>query len=261
MIKQYHPFHIITPRPWPILSALISWNIVSYILWRFSSNLKINFLLFNLILITTAFIWWTNIIKETTNQGTHFNTITKGLKLGIILFITSEVLFFFSFFWAYFHSSVSPNIEIGLNWPPNNIKPFNPINVPLLNTIILVSSGVSITWTHNEIIKSNIKNSNISLIITCVLGIYFTLLQTIEYTQAEFSISDSTYGRTFFVATGFHGLHVIIGTTFLIFSLNRIIKINSNNYRILGLEIAAWYWHFVDIVWLFLYISIYWWRY
>lgn len=261
MIKYFHPFHIISPRPWPILNAMISWNIVSYILWRLSTTIKVNFFLFSIIIITSAFFWWANIVTETTKQGSHFIIISKGLKIGIILFITSEVLFFFSFFWAYFHSRISPNIEIGLNWPPNHIKSFNPINVPLLNTIILVSSGVSVTWAHNELIKKNIKNSNYSLIITCVLGIYFTVLQAIEYIQAEFSISDSSYGSTFFVATGFHGLHVIIGTTFLIFTLYRITKIRLNTFRILGFEIAAWYWHFVDIVWLFLYLSIYWWRY
>ena len=261
MIKFYHPFHIITPSPWPILNAIVSWNIVSYILWRFSTNIKINLLLFNIIIITSAFLWWLNIIKETTEQGSHFFLISNGLKIGIILFITSEVLFFFSFFWAYFHSSISPNIEIGLNWPPIIINTFNPINVPLLNTIILVSSGVTVTWAHNELIKINIKKSNFSLTITCTLGIYFSILQTIEYIQAEFSISDSSYGSTFFIATGFHGIHVIIGTTFLRFMLYRTLKTNSNTNRIIGFEIAAWYWHFVDLVWLFLYLSIYWWSY
>lgn len=261
MIKYYHPFHIVTISPWPILNAIISWNIVSYILWRFSYHIKINFILINIIIIISAFLWWINIVKETTEQRSHSLLISNGLKLSIILFIVSEILFFFSFFWAYFHSRISPNIEIGINWPPIYINSFNPINVPLLNTIILVRSGISVTWAHNELIKINIKNSNYSLTITCILGIYFTILQTIEYIQAEFSISDSSYGRTFFVATGFHGIHVIIGTTFLSFSLYRNIKTKSNTHRILGFEIAAWYWHFVDIVWLFLYISIYWWRY
>lgn len=236
MIKYNHPFHIIPTNPWPILNAIISWNMVIYILWRLSHQIKMNFILF--IIITSAFSWWINIIKETTEQGSHSPLVSNGLKIGIILFITSEVLFFFSFFWAYFHSSISPNIEIGLNWPPKFINQFNPINVPLLNTIILVRSGVSITWTHNEIIKINIKNSFYSLAITCILGTYFTILQTIEYIQAEFSISDSSYGRTFFIATGFHGMHVIIGTIFLSFTFYRNMKINSNNFRILGFEIA-----------------------
>lgn len=261
MTKYYHPFHIITPRPWPILNAIISWNLVSYILWGLSSNINSTIITFMVIIIVIATIWWKNILAETTNQGAHFSKISNGLKIGIIFFITSEVFFFLSFFWSYFHSRISPNIEMGLNWPPSQIKAFNPINVPLLNTIILVRSGVTVTWTHNEIMKKNMKNSIVSLLITCIIGVYFTALQAIEYMQAEFSIADSSYGRTFFVATGFHGIHVIIGTTFLTYILYRIIKINSNTFRILGFEIAAWYWHFVDVVWLFLYLSIYWWSY
>lgn len=206
-----------------------------------------------------SFEWWKDLVRESKNQGFHNIKVINRLKIGIILFISSEVLFFFRFFWAYFHRRSRPNIEIGQTWPPFYINSFNPINVPLLNTIILLSSGVSITWTHHSIIN-NIKNQAVySLIFTVMLGIYFSNLQAIEYIQSEFSIADSIYGASFFIATGFHGIHVLIGTSFLIFILIRISKIDYSRTHIIGFEIAAWYWHFVDIVWLFLYLSIYWW--
>jgi len=181
------------------------------------------------------------------------------LKLGIILFITSEVFFFVSFFWGYFHRRLSPNIDIGQIWPPYFINSFNPINVPLLNTIILLSSGVSVTWSHHAILKNQMKKANFSLLLTVLLGLYFSLLQGIEYFQAEFCIRDSIYGSRFFIATGFHGLHVIIGSTFLLICYIRIKNFEFSSNHLIGFEAAAWYWHFVDIVWIFLYISIYWW--
>jgi len=232
-----------------MLSSVTIWNKRNFI-----QPLYISIILTSLI----AFNWWNDIIKETKNQGFHQLIVIKGIKIGILLFISSEVLFFASFFWAYFHRRTRPNVELGQNWPPIIINSFNPINIPLLNTIILLSSGVSITWSHHEILNNNKKKSNKRLIITVILGIYFSFLQGIEYIEAEFSINDSSYGSTFFIATGFHGIHVIIGTTFLIICLIRRIKKQININHLIGFEAAAWYWHFVDIVWLFLYISIYW---
>jgi cytochrome c oxidase subunit 3 len=171
----------------------------------------------------------------------------------------SEVLFFFRFFWAFFHRRLSPTIEIGIQWPPIGISPFNPFQVPLLNTIILLSSGFTVTWAHHAIIENNFSQAWQRLTLTVILGVYFTILQGIEYWEARFSISDSVYGSTFFLATGFHGIHVIIGTTFLAVCLIRLnIKHFSINHHF-GFEAAAWYWHFVDVVWLFLFITIYWW--
>jgi len=259
MKNKFHPFHIVTLRPWPIIRARLAWAIT--LIATINLNRKFN-LLTLIVLISIcrrAYFWWKDTTREAILQGFHQYFVTRGLKAGIILFILSEVLFFLSFFWAYFHSSISPTIEIGQEWPPYLVKTFNPINVPLLNTIILIRSGVSVTWSHHAIINNIKKESLISLITTCLLGIYFTILQVIEYIQAEFNISDSAFGSTFFLATGFHGLHVIIGTTFLITSIVRIAIINNPPNHIIGLEIAIWYWHFVDIVWLFLYSSIYWW--
>lgn len=181
-----------------------------------------------------------------------------GLKLGIILFITSEVFFFLSFFWAYFHTRLSPDIFIGQKWPCLGIQAFNPIGIPLINTIILLRSGVRLTAAHHFLIVGNLKKTNTYLMLTIILGIYFSILQWIEYEEACFSIADSIYGSTFFIATGFHGLHVIIGTIFLSICLMRRITQQFSSYHHFGFEAAAWYWHFVDVVWLFLYLFIYW---
>jgi len=249
MKNKFHPFHIVNISPWPIIRAIIAFCIVSTISVKLNSTINQTMLLIFILLILIAFFWWKDVTRESTTQGFHQNIVNLGLKIGIILFIISEILFFISFFWAYFHSRIRPNIEIGQNWPPSLIKTFNPINVPLLNTIILVRSGISVTWSHHAILLNLKSKSIIRLTITCILGIYFTILQAIEYIQAEFSISDSSYGSTFFIATGFHGIHVIIGSTFLLVSLIRLRHINNTSNHINGFEIAAWYWHFVDVVW------------
>lgn len=171
----------------------------------------------------------------------------------------SEVFFFISFFWRFFHSRLSPTIELGLVWPPKGISIFDPFKIPLLNTIILLTSGISITWTHHRLLKNNLIQRKLRLLITVILGIYFSFLQVYEYLNAEFSIRDACYGSTFYIATGFHGLHVLIGTIFLLICYFRLNFQHFSKDHHFGFEAAAWYWHFVDIVWLFLFISIYWW--
>lgn len=255
-----HPFHLVSISPWPVIISLsLINNLIIVISWFH----KFNYIILLTIPCTLIciFQWWRDVIRESTLQGSHTSKVYHGIRLGIILFILSEVLFFFSFFWAYFHSSLSPSIEIGQSWPPLGIIPFNPFDIPLLNTIILISSGLTITWSHHSILNNNFKERFLRLIITIFLGIYFSLLQLIEYIEAPFTISDSVYGSTFFIATGFHGLHVIIGTLFLITILIRIYSLHFSSNHHFGFEAAAWYWHFVDVVWLFLYISIYWWRF
>lgn len=260
MNKFFHPFHLVTVSPWPILTSL---SVINNLLITINWFNKINYIYIITIPCTLICIyqWWRDVIRESTFQGFHTFTVYKGLRLGIILFITSEVLFFFSFFWAFYHSSLSPSIEIGQCWPPQGIIPFNPYDIPLINTIILISSGISITWCHHSIINKNFPERKCRLLITIILGIYFTVLQAFEYFESAFSISDSIYGSTFFIATGFHGLHVIIGTSFLFICLLRIHNLHFSPIHHFGFEAAAWYWHFVDVVWLFLYISIYWWTY
>lgn len=259
MLKTFHAFHIVNIRPWPVLASFRAIIILLGLILIFIRLRKNLFLGGIACVIFIAFFWWRDIIRERLYQGNHSINVTIGLKVGIILFITSEIFFFISFFWSFFHSSLSPVIEIGSLWPPMIIFPFNPFIIPLLNTSLLLTSGVTLTWSHHRIFENNINQSYISLLLTVILGIIFTTLQWLEYKEATFSIRDSIYGSTFFVATGFHGLHVIIGSSFLVVCLLRIVSNHFSSNHHLGFEAAAWYWHFVDVVWLFLFISIYWW--
>lgn len=257
--KKNHPFHLVDYSPWPLISSLgLFTTIIGLIKW-FHLHEK-NLLLFRLIINSLIiYQWWRDIIRERTFQGLHTLKVTIGLRWGIILFITSEVFFFLGFFWRFFHARLSPRIEIGLEWPPKGIFTFNPLEIPLLNTLILISSGLTISWSHHAIIENNYTQSFQSLLITVILGLYFSFLQRYEYYQAPFSIRDRIYGSTFYITTGLHGLHVLIGTSFLLICLIRLYFNHFSTSHHFGFEAAAWYWHFVDVVWLFLYLSIYWW--
>lgn len=258
-MKKNHPFHLVTKSPWPILTSInIITILIGIVTWIHLKEIY-TIILGITITIICRILWWRDVTRESTFQGNHTIQVTKGIKLGIILFIISEIIFFISFFWRFFHSRLSPSIEIGINWPPKSIKTFNPIEVPLLNTIILLSSGISVTWAHQGILSNKFKKSNKALLITVLLGIYFSILQKWEYSQSQFTISDSIYGSTFFLLTGFHGIHVIVGTTFLLVCNIRCIIIHFSKKHHTGLETAAWYWHFVDVIWLFLYLTVYWW--
>lgn len=254
-----HPFHLVDNRPWPLTGSIGLISLTSGIVIWIHYNKNFLLIIGTIITILTIIQWWRDIVRESTFQGLHTKKVVKRIKLGIILFILSEVIFFSSFFWAFFHRRLSPSIEIGIQWPPLGIKPFNPINIPLLNTIILLTSGISITWAHNAIINNNLTKTLQRIFITITLGVYFTILQAVEYIEAPFTIADSIYGSVFFIRTGFHGIHVIIGTIFIIISNIRILKLHITKNHHVGFEASAWYWHFVDVVWLFLYISIYWW--
>lgn len=259
MTHQTHAYHIVNPSPWPLTGALSALLLTSGLVIWFHYNSTILLSLGLLANILTIYQWWRDIIREGTYQGHHTPIVQKGLRYGIILFIVSEVFFFAGFFWAFYHSSLVPTHDLGGCWPPTGITPLNPLEVPLLNTSVLLASGVSITWAHHSLIEGNRNHINQALLITILLGLYFTILQASEYFETSFSISDGIYGSTFFIATGFHGLHVIIGSTFLIVCLLRQLKFHFTSKHHFGFEAAAWYWHFVDVVWLFLYVSIYWW--
>jgi cytochrome c oxidase subunit 3 len=261
-LNQQHPFHMVTPSPWPLLTsfsilALTSSIIIYLHLWRNAGLLKIHFSF--LCLLFCIYRWFADVITEATFEGNHTKKVTKGLRFGMILFITSEIMFFFAFFWAFFHSSLIPSIHIGAIWPPHGIVILNPFGLPLLNTIILLSSGISITWAHRSILAGKHRDVTLSLAITIILGLLFTFLQAIEYIEAPFSFNSGIYGSIFFLATGFHGFHVLLGTMFLIVTLLRHIQFHFTKQHHFGFEAAAWYWHFVDVVWLFLFVSIYWW--
>nr|ALO64784.1 cytochrome c oxidase subunit III [Halictus rubicundus] len=259
-MSHHHPFHMVTLSPWPLMT---SWSILNLLLstiyWFNSSNF--NIMMFNLLMLfLILFQWWRDIIRESTMQGCHTLSVLKLLKFGMILFIISELFFFISFFWTYLHSAISPSIEIGMMWPPKNIIMFNPYDIPLLNSIILISSGFTITWSHNLLIK-NKKKSMMPLIFTILLGMYFSSIQMIEYMEAPFTFNDGIFGSIFFMSTGFHGLHVLLGIIFLSTSLIRMYLNHFSKIHHFHFEAATWYWHFVDIIWLILYILIYWWMY
>lgn len=259
MKKLIQPFHLVTLRPWPLLSSFrVIVTIIGLINWFNNFNYYL-FLYGNILIIICLVQWWRDVIREGTYQGFHSKKVVKGLKLGILLFIISEVFFFIRIFWCYFHIFLSPRIEIGRIWPPKNIQTFNPYQIPLLNTFILLSSGVSVTWCHYSILNKNNYERFFRLLITVILGIIFTIFQYKEYYERSFNISDSVYGSIFYISTGFHGLHVIIGSVFLLVNLLRIYNNNYSSIHHFGFEAAAWYWHFVDVVWLFLYLLVYFW--
>nr|BAM34439.1 cytochrome oxidase subunit 3 [Hemitheconyx taylori] len=259
MAHQAHTYHMVDPSPWPLTGAIAALMLTSGLATWFHTN-KPTLMALGLILVTlTAAQWWRDVIRESTYQGNHTTLVQKGLRLGMALFIISEVFFFLGFFWAFYHSSLAPTPALGCQWPPNGILPLDPLHIPLLNTTVLLASGVTVTWAHHAIMAGERPSAWWALFLTILLGTYFTTLQASEYWAVPFTIADNTYGSTFFVATGFHGLHVIIGTTFLLVCLMRQTFYHFTKTHHFGFEAVAWYWHFVDVIWLFLYISIYWW--
>jgi len=257
--RPLHPFHLVTPSPWPMFASFAAFIMtVGGVMYMHSYKLGGFTLAFGVVyLVLILSLWWRDVIREATFEGMHTTAVQRGLKMGVVLFIVSEVMFFFAFFWAYFHSSLAPAIEIGSIWPPAGIAVFNPWGVPLLNTLILLLSGVTITYAHHALTAGNRFYLVDGLAFTIILAIIFTCLQVYEYKTAPFNISDGIYGSTFFMSTGFHGFHVIIGTTFIAVCLARVHHFTTKHH--VGFEAAAWYWHFVDVVWLFLFVSVYWW--
>jgi len=254
-----NPFHLVEYSPWPLIGSFGAFFlVVGFVSWFHFFGLFCVFFGI-LIIILTIIQWWRDVIREGSYQGFHTFQVSIGLRFGILLFIISEIFFFFAFFWSYFHRRLVPTIELGSFWPPIGLVFLNPFSVPLLNTAVLLSSGVRITWSHHSIIENDRINGIYGLIITIFLGVYFTFLQVGEYFEACFRIRDRIFGSVFFVATGFHGFHVLVGRTFLMVCLIRIINFHFSNGHHFGFEAAAWYWHFVDVVWLFLYLCVYWW--
>nr|YP_004934894.1 cytochrome c oxidase subunit III [Ovatella vulcani]AEQ93848.1 cytochrome c oxidase subunit III [Ovatella vulcani] len=253
------PFHLVEFSPWPLLGSFSIFCMPVGLVYMVRGGDPSLLILGTVATTVIAAIWWRDVVREATFQGHHATYVATGLKMGVGLFIVSEICFFFAFFWAYFHSSLSPAIEVGSTWPPVGITTLETFQVPLLNTCVLLLSGVSVTWTHHSIEEGSHKSAVQGLSLTVALGVYFLFLQYGEYSETSFSLADSVYGSSFFMATGFHGMHVTVGAVFLSVCLLRLFFLHFDKSHHVGFLAAAWYWHFVDVVWLFLYVSIYWW--
>ncbi len=252
---------MVAPSPWPLFTSisLLSLTISGAFSMHYFFDIGIYFFLSLFILIYSMSLWFRDVIVEGTYLGHHTLAVQKGINIGVALFIISEVFFFLAVFWAFFHNAISPDVEIGSQWPPLGIQAINPFELPLLNTIILLSSGVTVTYAHHSLIEGNRSGTLYGLLYTIILAIIFTSLQAIEYTVSSFTISDGIFGSCFYFGTGFHGLHVIIGTIFIVVGLWRALAYHLTDNHHLGLEAGILYWHFVDVVWLFLYVFIYYW--
>ena len=255
-----HDYHLVEPSWWPITGSIAAFVMaLGGVAWMhdwaggpYIFGLGIAGILY------TMYVWWRDVIKEAL-AGDHTPVVQIGLRYGMILFIVSEVMFFVSWFWAYFNAALFPTEAVGAVWPPEGIVTFDPWHIPYLNTLILLLSGTTVTWAHHALLHDDRKGLKQGLLLTVLLGIAFSALQAYEYISAPFGLSSGIYGSTFFLATGFHGFHVIIGTIFLAVCYVRARKGHFDPEHHFGFEAAAWYWHFVDVVWLFLFSSIYIW--
>jgi cytochrome c oxidase subunit 3 len=274
-----HDYHILPPDQWPLIGAFSALGLTGGgVMWMHDNPYgKFVFLLGLLGVLTTMFSWWGNVIRES-HEGHHTPVVQLHLRYGMILFIASEVMFFVAWFWAFFSNALFPapvewvhaegaagavqaiadTTAAGV-WPMKGIEVLDPFGFPLLNTFILLCSGTTVTWAHHSLIHGDRDGLKKGLLCTILLGMLFTSIQAYEYIHAPFDFKGNIYGATFFMATGFHGAHVLIGTIFLIVCLARAYKGDFTPKHHFGFEAAAWYWHFVDVVWLFLFVSIYVW--
>lgn len=259
--NEKQSYHLVDRSPWPLLGAFSALSFtMGMVLFMHEYRLILPYVSWGVLFLGYVMTsWWDDIIREGTFEGQHTKFVQNGLRLGVILFIVSEVMFFFAFFWAFFHSAFNPVAELGNTWPPQNLITLNPWEIPLLNTLLLLTSGASVTFAHHALVARDKENAIFALIITIGLAAIFTSFQGYEYVTALFTISDGVYGSCFYMATGFHGFHVLVGTIFLYVCACRIFYNHFSDKHHFGFEAAAWYWHFVDIVWIFLFVTIYWW--
>jgi len=255
-----HDYHLVEPSRWPFVGAMSAFiTALGAVFWMHEySYANYAFFVGILGLLYTSYSWWADIIHEG-ETGDHTPTVQIGLRYGMIFFIASEVMFFVAWFWAYFDASLFPGIVAGGVWPPVGIETFDPWHVPFVNTLILLLSGTTVTWAHHALAEGDRETVKKALWLTVILGASFTGFQIYEYVHATFAFAGHIYGSTFYMATGFHGFHVLIGTIFLAVCLGRVYKGHFKPDHHFGFEAAAWYWHFVDVVWLFLFAAIYWW--
>ncbi|MBC2858223.1 cytochrome c oxidase subunit 3 [Stappia sp. 28M-7] len=274
-----HDYHIVDPSPWPFLGGVGAFIMALGAVGLFRHTQGNEFLVFGfnlagwgifavgtLLVLYVMFGWWRDTVRESL-AGDHTPVVQLHLRYGMLLFIASEVMFFVAWFWAFFDASLFTGeaaqyarVEAtGGVWPPEGIETFDPWHLPLLNTLILLTSGTTVTWAHHAVVHNDREGLKWGLTLTVVLGVLFTICQVYEYSHAAFAFSGSIYGATFFMATGFHGFHVFVGTVFLLVCLIRASMGQFTPQKHFGFEAAAWYWHFVDVVWLFLFVTIYVW--
>lgn len=278
-----HEYHLVEPSRWPFVGSLSAFIMAigaifwmhGYGWWQTGEGITFGaqpadaslafgtawiFFVGLFGVLFTMYGWWSDVVREA-NQGDHTTVVGIGLRYGMILFIASEVMFFVAWFWAYFNAALFPNEAIGGVWPPEGIETFDPFHLPLLNTLILLLSGTTVTWAHHALIEGDRDGLKQGLWLTVLLGAFFSCVQAYEYSHAAFAFSNAEggniYSSTFFMATGFHGFHVLVGTIFLAVCLFRAYRGHFTPKQHFGFEAAAWYWHFVDVVWLFLFIFIY----
>lgn len=276
--SQKHAFHILDASPYPFLVSFVLLALLSALTMSMHGlalplNLPrsefIHVAFCGLVLVTMK--WFSSIVVES-GEGYHTSKVQHGLRTGVILFILSEVMLFFAFFWGFFHYSLVPSVASGAMWPPEGTQELDPSGLPLGNTLLLLFSGVTVTAAHAWILQDKSSAFSGALALTVILGVVFLMCQAYEYKYGvKFTWRENVFGSIFFLTTGFHGMHVTVGTLFLIFCLGRhfvaaatkntsdAINCGFTAQQHLGFEAAAWYWHFVDVVWLFLYVSIYWW--
>ena len=261
--EKNHDYHILQPSIWPLIGAAGAFVMLFGAVLYFHGHGVWMLLIGVAMTIYTMYAWWSEVVAEG-NSGDHTPVVRIGLRYGFIFFIMSEVMFFSAWFWTFFKHALYPMSDnypaVDGVWPPTGIETFDPWHLPLINTLILLCSGAACTWAHHALAHENNRKDMISgLTIAIVLGAMFTFFQAYEYSHAAFGFSGNIYGASFFMATGFHGAHVIIGTIFLLVCLLRAMRGDFTPNEHVGFEAAAWYWHFVDVVWLFLFAAIYVW--
>jgi cytochrome c oxidase subunit 3 len=267
-----HDYHLVDPSPWPFIGALsaltLAVGFVTMVKSMEIGGLRLGPYIFGagaIGVLYTMLSWWVDVVREAEHQGHHTRVVQIHHRYGMIMFIASEVMFFVAWFWAYFEAALYPADPIqfqrteltGGTWPPRGIEAFDPWHLPLFGTLVLLTSGTTITWAHHALLHGDRQSVKWGLWLTVILGALFTVLQVYEYSHAAFGFSGNIYGATFYMATGFHGAHVVIGTIFLAICLYRVYLGHFTTTHHLGFEFAAWYWHFVDVVWLFLFAAIY----
>ncbi len=278
-----HDYHILPPSIWPLVGSFAALTMFGGLVMQFAKA-PYGSLVFGaglLAVLFTFYSWWVDVINEA-HAGDHTPVVSLHLRYGMILFIASEVMFFVGWFWAWFDYSLFPvpldivkdmethaftvTNKLGeegaaalTQWPPKGLEVLDAMKLPLLNTFILLCSGTTVTWAHHALIHGDRKGLKLGLWLTIGLGVLFSALQAIEYAEAPFPFAGVNYGTTFFMATGFHGFHVLVGTIFLAVCQFRVYKGHFTPQQHFGFEAAAWYWHFVDVVWLFLFLVVYVW--